>query len=58
MRRPFVSSNLTVLLRMDGSGHSVRMPTFVPRGIFAFARHGLPGFRVCIGVEIDKRNIQ
>jgi hypothetical protein len=51
MRRPFVSWNLTVLLRMDGSGHFVRMPTFLPRGIFAFARHGVPGFRVCVGVD-------
>jgi len=58
MRRPFVSANLAVLLRMDGSGHFVRMPAFVPRGIFAFARHGLPGFRICMGVEIDKRDIQ
>ena len=53
-----MSANLAVLLRMDGSGHFVRMPAFVPRGIFAFARHGLPGFRICMGVEIDKRDIQ
>jgi hypothetical protein len=38
------------------------MPTFLPSGIFAFARHGVPGFRVYVDVyvdiEIDKRDIQ
>jgi hypothetical protein len=34
------------------------MPTFLPSGIFAFARHGVPGFRVYVDIEIDKRDIQ